>query len=155
MPITDLSNTFSEEQTTTTGTGSASTPGVRSTNIFDIQQTGRVIGAGTPIAIECLVTTALASAGSNDAMNVWLASDDAETFDTPATLHQIIGTFAAISAIGTRFVHILQPTQALLRYIGLYYISATTDAFSAGAVTARVLLGFDVNTIYAKGYTAG
>lgn len=159
MADTDKFNVFSAftGQTTTTGTGSASAPGVRSTNIILKDSLTDKYGAGTPLAITVLVVTALASSGSNDAMDVYLASDTVEAFNTPATLHGVIGTFAAVSAAGTRFVYYLSPTHNLAPYIGLYYISQTTDAFSAGAVAAWIgpASAVDVYSSYPKGYVAG
>lgn len=158
MGDSHIKDWFSSAQTTTTGTGSASTPGVRSTNILYIgSTTGRKLGTGTPLYIEILVATTLASSGSNDAMDVWLASDDAEAFNTPATLHGVIATFPAVSAAGTRKIAVIPPELALGKYIGLYYISQTTDAFSAGAMTARILAANhqDGYTSYPLGYVVG
>ena len=143
---TDRLGNFSSAQTTTTGTGSASTPGVRSTNIIDLVQTTKRLGTGTPLYVVVSVATTLASSGSNDAMDVWLASDPAEAFATPATLHYVMVTFPAVSAAGTVRVGVIRPGLAYNRYIGLYYISQTTDAFSAGAMTA------DLTNVYEDWY---
>lgn len=150
--IIDAHLRFSNAQTTTTGTGSGSAPGVRSTNIIDLIAAASRPGTGENLYVVAQVTTALASSGSNDAMDVNLYTDADEAFGSP-TLVQKIGTFAAVSAIGTRIIARLYPHLAFERYGGLYYVSQTTDAFSAGAITSFITHDIDAFLAYADAIT--
>lgn len=144
----DTQNRFSNAQTTTTGTGSASTPGVLSTNQIDLTAATDYVGTGENLYIVVQITTALTSSGSNDAMDVSLYTDGDVAFGSP-TFVQRLGTFPAVAAIGTTIIARIAPERAMERYIGLYYLSQTTDAFTAGAVTAFITHDIDAYRAYA------
>lgn len=151
----DAENRFSDAQTVTTGSGSGSAPGVRSTNIIDLGPgTERRIGRGEPMCVVVTVNTALQSSGNNDDMNVYLYSDADPAWGS-ATQRQLLGTIPAGSAAGAQFVFPIRPDILTEQYIGLYYLSSTTDAFTAAAVTAILasMKGLDLPVAYPDAIT--
>lgn len=147
----DAENRFSNAQTVTTGSGSGSAPGVVSTNILNLG-TERRPGTGQPVYIVVIVTTALESSGSNDAMDINLYSDSDSAWGS-ATFRQRVGTLPAVSAAGTVIIGTINPGILNEQYIGLYYISQTSDAFTAAGITSFLALDVDAWVAYAKGYT--
>lgn len=145
--IFDALELFSSSQSITTGSGSGSAPGVRSTNILDLGQERR-IGTGENIYLVVLCTLAMTSSGSNDALDVNLYSDTDSAFGSP-TLMQKVGTFPAVSAAGTRIVCRLNPEVLNERYIGLYFLSQTTDPLTQGSFTAFLTHDIDASDSYA------
>lgn len=132
----DGESRFSAAQSVTTGSGSGSAPGVRSTNILNLG-VERYIGTGKALYVVVQVTTALASSGSNDAMEVNLFSDTDEAFGSPTFVQQIC-VLPAVSVAGTGRYAQIAPNRPIEKYIGLYYVSQTSDAFSAAGITAFV-----------------
>ena len=148
----DTENRFSNAQTTTTSTGSGSTPGLLSTNIIDLTAATTYLGTGENLYIVAQVTTAFTSSGSNDALDVNLYTDGDVAFGSP-TFVQRLGTFPAVAPIGSTIIARIAPDRAMERYIGLYYISQTTDPLTAGAVTAFITHDIDAYRAYAVGGT--
>lgn len=146
----DAENRFSNAQSITTGSGSGSAPGVVSTNILNLGAERRP-GTGEPVYIVVIVTTTLASSGSNDAMDVNLYSDSDSAWGS-ATFRQRVCTLDAVAAAGTVAIGVIRPGILNEQYIGLYYISQTSDAFSAAGITSFLALDVDAWVAYAKGY---
>jgi hypothetical protein len=122
-----------------------------SENLVDLGGVRR-IGTGENLYIVIQVTTTLASSGSNDAMDVNLYADGDSAFGSP-TFNQRLCTLAAVAAAGTVAIARISPKLPLERYTGLYYISQTSDAFSAAGITAFITHDVDAWVAYAKGYT--
>lgn len=142
---------FSQAQSVTTGSGSASTPGVVSSNIIDLGAERR-IGTGKPLYVVAVCTVAMTSSGSNDALDVNLYSDTDSAFGSP-TFRQKLFTFPAVSAIGTKLIAAINPDVLNERYIGLYYLSQTTDALTAGTFTAFITSTPDAYRSYSDAVT--
>lgn len=109
-----------------------------STDYVDLKSTKRNLGDGTPLWIVVLCSLAMTDAGSDSTLAVTLESDDNTAFSSPTTV-QTIGTFAALSAAGTRFQQRLQPITTPEQYIQLKYTPAngnlSTGSFSAAITT--------------------
>lgn len=150
--ILDAQGRFSNAQTVTTGSGSGSTPGVVSTNLVDLIAAAPYWGNGQPIYIVGLVTTAMTSSGSNDPLDVNLYSDADPAWGSPTFVRRLF-TFPAVSAAGTSRIAVIPPGEALERYLGLYYLSQTSDALTAGAFTVFLTGTPDAWVAPASGYT--
>lgn len=149
--IVDNQLYFSEEQSITTGSGSGSAPGVRSTNVVFLSEERR-IGNGEELFLVVLCTLAMTSSGSNDALDVNLYADTAEGFGS-ATLVAKVGTFPQVSAAGTRLVYRIPPDALTKTYLGLYYISQTSDALTQGKFTAFITKDVDAYAAYPDAVT--
>jgi len=129
----DAALLFSSAQTITTGVDT----GLYSTSSIDIADVDRDLGQGEDVYFVCIVDTAFTDSGSNSTIVVSLAYDSAAGFDGSPVIFQQIGTFAALSAIGTKLVAKLQPFTVPERYIAAHYIAGSgLGALSAGAVTS-------------------
>jgi Bbp16-like protein len=111
----------------------------------------RNIGVGEDLYFFAVVTVAFTDASSNSTMALTLETDDASTFGSPTTV-QTIGTFAALSAIGTRLVAKLQPDAILERFLRLKYTVANGD-LSTGKFTAGITKDIQAYTSYADNIT--
>lgn len=141
----DALNRFSDAQ--------AVTAAAASTSQIDLGPgTSRNIGVGKPLYIVVCVDTAFTDSGSDSTLAVALqTSSDNASSDAYASV-QTIGTFAALSAAGTRLVAMIQPDAVLERYIQLYYTPASGN-LTAGAVTAFLTDNIDAFTAYPDNQT--
>lgn len=144
--LLDAQNLFSDAQIVTTG----SENGVLSTNVIDLG-VARNVGAGEEIYLVVTCVTAMTSSGSDDTLRVDLITDDNAGMNS-ATVLDIVGTFPAASAAGTRFVKRLPVTDSYERYLGLRY-TAATGPLTAGAFDAFLTKDIDALRSYPKGYT--
>lgn len=95
----------------------------------------RNLGVGEkPLYVVVQVTTAMTDAGSDSTITVTIETDDSDTFGS-ATVSQTLGTFAALSAVGTRLTVAVAHGALNERYSRLRYTTAngnlTTGSFSA------------------------
>jgi hypothetical protein len=128
---------------------SSSTSGKLATNVIDLKGTGINLGAGRPLYVVAIVTTALTGAG--DTLDIDFVSDSVSSLDSSLSVHGVLGTFAAQSAAGTKLVAPI-PTQTLERYVGLrYYARGAGDV--TGNVSAFLTLDPDLFTAYADAIT--
>lgn len=140
--IIDAQTRFSNAQ--------AITSTAASTNLIDLGAI-RNLGVGQNLYVVVQVTTAMADSSSNSTIAVTTETDDNAGF-TNATTGQTIGTFAAVSAVGTTIVGQLYPDRANERYLRLKYTPANGN-LSAGAFTAFLTPDIQNWQAYAKGYT--
>jgi len=124
--ILDAQNMFSDAQ--------AVTATAVSTNAIDLKAASIDLGMGEDLYLVVNVDVAMTDSGSDSTIAVALVTDDNAALST-ATAVQTIGTFAALSAIGSRLVAKIQPGLTLERYLGVSYTAAngslTTGSFSA------------------------
>lgn len=113
----------------------AITAAAASTNTIDLGA-ARDIGGGEQFFIVVTVVTAFTDTGSDSTLAVALQTDDNTSFSS-ATSSQVIGTFSALSAVGTTLYMPIAPARANERYIRLYYTPAGGD-LSTGAVDAYI-----------------
>lgn len=137
--IIDKDLTFSSAQVIPSGATTGST------DVIDLGQV-RDLGEGEKLAILAQITAALVGVGT---VQVVLQTDDNAGFASPTTV-QILGTFPATSAIGTKIVGYVAPTAVLERYVRVAYIAGT---LSAGAASAYLLHGVDNYRSYADAIT--
>jgi hypothetical protein len=125
---------------------SSNTPGTGAT-----ANSIRDIGAGEPLHLSILVTTAFVSAGGAT-LTVALESDSTANLATSATVHVTVASAVAAATLVAGYwiaQGILIPPGAYERYLGLRYTTNTSD-FEAGAVKAWLHKGrFDTRTYYA------
>ena len=121
-----------------------------STNLIDLGAI-RNIGVGEDIYFVIQVDVAFTDASSNSTMAITLETDDNASFSS-ATTAQTVGTFAALSAIGTRFAVKLQPDVINERYLRVKYTVANGD-LTTGSFTAFLTNGLQAYTSYADGIT--
>jgi uncharacterized protein YdbL (DUF1318 family) len=105
----DAHNQFSSAQ--------AVTATAASTNLIDLGAI-RNMGVGENLYLVVVCTTAMTDAGSDSTLAVTVETDDNSSFSS-ATTTQTIGTFAAVSAAGTKLVARIQPDQMNERYVRL------------------------------------
>ena len=111
----------------------------------------RNLGVGEPLYVFAIVTTAFTDASSNSTMTLTLETDDNTSFSS-ATTAQTLGTFAALSAIGTRLVARLQPDVIIERYLRMKYTVANGD-LSTGKFVAGLTHNIQAYTSYADNIT--
>ena len=138
----DAHNLFSDAQ--------AITADAASTNLIDLGAI-RNIGVGQPLYVVIVCDVAMTDASSNSTCTVTVETDDNASFSS-ATTAQTIGTFAALSAAGTRKVALIQPDAVNERYMRLKYTMANGD-LSTGSFTAFLTQNIDAYTSYADGIT--
>lgn len=140
--ILDAHNLFSDAQ--------AITANAASTNYIDLGS-ARNLGAGENLYAVALCDVAMTDTGSNSTCTVTLETDDNASFSS-ATSVQTVGTFAALSAIGTvKFVR-LDPQLINERYVRAYYTMAGGD-LSTGSFTVFLTKDVQNYTDYADGIT--
>lgn len=124
--ILDAQAQFSDAQ--------AITASAVSTNAYDLRAASLDIGMGENVYLVVNCDVAMTDGSNDSTVAVTLVTDDNSSLSSPTAV-QTIGTFAALSAIGTRLVAKLQPGMTLERYIGVNYTVAngnlTTGSFSA------------------------
>lgn len=140
--LIDRQNRFSNAQAITATAGS--------TDIIDLGGAGRNIGVGEEMYLVVIVTTAFTDASSDSTVAVTLETDDNDTMSTPTTI-LTLGTFAALSAAGTRLV-VRLPVATYERYIGVRYTVAGGN-LTTGAISAFLTKNIDAYTNYANNYT--
>lgn len=137
--IMDAQNLFSDAQ--------AVTAAAASTNLLDLGAV-RDIGVGKTIYLVASVDVAFTDAGSDSALVVTVETDDNEAFSSPALAVQTVGTFAALSAAGTRLIVQLAPGAIVQRYMRVFY-TPTNGNLTTGSVTTFLALGIDAYRPYA------
>lgn len=141
--ILDAHNLFSDAQ--------AVTASAASTNIIDLGAV-RDLGTGENLYIVVLVDTAFTDSGSDSTIAVTVETDDNEAFSSPSLSRMALGTFAALSAAGSRFVARLQPERINERYMRVYYTAANGN-LTTGAFTAFLTKDIYAYTSYADAIT--
>lgn len=137
---------FSNSQTVTTG----SENGVNATSSVDLGIANRDIGTGEDLYVVVIVKTATTGAG--DTCDVKLITDDNDGLNSPAVI-ATLGQFGANSAIGTKIVAKLPPSNSYQRYIGLQYLAGGSGPLETGAFTAFLTNGAQLNKLYANGFS--
>lgn len=121
-----------------------------SADYVDLGQ-NRNIGVGEDLYFVSIVSVAFTDASSNSTMTLTIEGDDSAGFGSAVTL-QTIGTFAALSAIGTRLAAKLQPDVYTKRYIRVKYTVANGD-LSTGKFKSFIVKDLQAFTAYADGIT--
>lgn len=111
----------------------AITASAASTNLVDLRAARR-IAVGRPLFFVAQVTTAFTDAGSDSTVAVTIESDTTSAFSSATTI-QTIGTFGALSAVGSRFIVALQDPTTAEQYIRAYYTVANGN-LTTGKITA-------------------
>jgi hypothetical protein len=155
--LIDRQNAFSNDQ--------AITATAISTNVIDLGPLGGVtpanlirdIGAGEPLYLHILVTTALDSAGEAATTTVTLESDSTANLATSATVHWTSGSLAE-AVVGVAGYWIAKgvplPSGAYERYLGVRY-TIGTENMTSGNVSAWISNNrFDDRT-YESGFSTG
>jgi hypothetical protein len=138
----DRQNQFSSAQ--------AVTAAAASTDSIDLGAI-RNLGVGEALYAVVVCTVAMTDAGSDSTLAVTLETDDNSGFSSAVT-RQTIGTFAAVSAAGTRIVTRLQPDVINERYLRITY-TPTGGSLSTGSFTAFLTHDIDAYTSYADAIT--
>ena len=121
-----------------------------STNLIDFGAI-RNMGVGEDIYFVIQVDTAFTDGSSDSTMAITLESDDNAAFNSAATA-QTVGTFAALSAIGSRLVVKLKPESINERYLRVKYTVANGD-LTTGKFTAYLCKDLQAFTAYADNIT--
>ncbi len=124
-----------------------------SDDIIDWSSVGRDIGTGETLYIVAVVTTAFTDAGSDSTMTLVLETDALEAFGS-ATTAQTIGTFAALSAVGSRLAVKLDPgvLASTEQFMRIGYTVAGGD-LTTGAFTTYITHNIESWKAYPDGYT--
>lgn len=109
----------------------------------------RDIGRGEPVKIECIVTEAFTDSGSDTTVTVTIETDDDEAFGS-ALVAQTIGTFSALSAIGTKLEAYLQPGKINEKFMRLRYTIAN-GSLTTGKIASQIVDGFNKGNDYPIG----
>lgn len=141
--ILDAQLLFSESQ--------AVTASAASTNIYDASA-ARNIGVGEDMYVLCICTVAMTDGSSDSTVTVTLETDDNAAFSSPALAVQTVGVFAALSAVGTKFVRRLSTTGLTERYIRGYYTVANGN-LTTGSFTLTLVKDADLYTAYPDAIT--
>lgn len=112
----------------------------------------RDIGVGEPLYAVAIVTVAFTDGASNSTMALTLETDDNTSFSSPALARISLGTFAALSAIGSRLIARIPPERIVERYMRVYYTVANGD-LTTGKFSVFLAHNIQAYTSYAKGYT--
>lgn len=141
--IMDVQNRFSSAQAITATAASA--------DIIDLGIAGRSVGTGEDVYLVVQVVSAFTDTGNDSTVTVTLETDDNTGMSSAATL-LTVGTFAALSAVGSRLIVRLPISAAYERYIGLRYTVAGGN-LTTGAVTAFLTKDVDAYRTYADNST--
>ena len=128
----------------------AITASAASENVVDFGS-ARDIGVGQELYLVVLVDVAFTDAGDDSTVAVTIETDDNVGFASATTV-QTIGTFAAESAAGSRFVARLQPDAGWEQYVRLYYTVANGN-LTTGSLTAFLTTDIYAWSAYPIGYT--
>jgi hypothetical protein len=142
--ITDNELYFSEEQAVTATADSES--------VVDLG-VERDIGRGENLFLVVQCTEAMTDAGSDSTVAVTLETDD-NTGLTSAVVLDTVGTFAALSAAGTRFVRRLPPSDNYERYLGVRYTVANGN-LTTGKFTAAIVKDVNLDKVYPDNISIG
>jgi hypothetical protein len=115
----------------------AVTASAASTNLIDLRAAHQ-LSAGQPIYLVSVVTVAMTDAGSDSTITVILESDTTAAFGSPTTV-QTLGTFAAVSAVGTRIVAPVMNFATAERFLRVTYTVANGN-LTTGSFTTLVTL---------------
>ncbi len=113
----------------------------------------RDLGAGEPLYCVAIVTTAFTDAGSNSTMALTLESDDNSSFTSPALARVSMGSFAAVSAIGSRLIKRISPEDITQRYMRAYYTIDGNGDLSTGKFSVFLTHNIQAYTSYADNIT--
>jgi len=97
-----------------------------SDSYIDLKSVIPDLGSGKPIYGEYVVTTAMTDSSSNSTMTLTLETASESTFSSPTTA-LTIGTFAAVSAAGTKIKFVIPPGSVMQRYLRTKYTVANGD----------------------------
>lgn len=139
----DAHNLFSDAQ--------AITSSAASTNLIDLGVANRNLGVGQPVYVVVQCDVAMTDASSNSTVAVTIEQDTAAAFSS-ATAVQTIGTFAAVSAVGTRIFAAIQPDAITERYIRVYY-NVANGVLTTGSFTAYLTDNVQAEFEYPDGFT--
>ena len=123
-----------------------------STNVIDLIKSGLNLGAGEEMLIQAAVKAAMTDTGSDSTVTVELVTDSADTMGSPVVV-QTIGTFPALSAIGTKLTAKLQPSNAYERYIAVRF-TVTGGNLTTGTFDAYLAKDADLVKAYPSGFSA-
>lgn len=137
--LLDKQHQFSDAQ--------AITAAAKSTNVIDLSDAGRDIGNGERLFLVVVVTTAFTDAGSNSSLTVDLEQDDDSAMGSPAKVQEI-GSFPALSPVGTKLIAAIDPAKISERYLQLGYTPVNGD-LTTGAVKAFIAKDVDAYKAYA------
>lgn len=140
--IMDKENLYSDAQ--------AVTAAAASDNVIDHGE-ARDLGTGENLYLVAVLTEAMTDAGSDSTLEAKIQTDDNSGFATP-TDAQIVGTFPALSPVGTRLITRLDPLKINERYSRLYFTPANGN-LSTGKVKAGIVHGIDNAKAYADAIT--
>jgi hypothetical protein len=98
--------------------------GQGSTNVIDLDETGRRIGAGEPLAVELNVTTAATDTG-DETYTFAVRTSSAENMGTPTTQETVTIARTALT-LGSKHLIPLSGVKDYLRYLDLYF-TGTND----------------------------
>lgn len=110
----------------------------------------RRLGTGHDIYLHINVDVAFTDAGNDSTVTVTLEADDNEPFSSAAVI-QTIGTFAALSAVGSRLIAKLQPEILTERFTRVRYTVAN-GSLTTGSFTAFLTEGIAAFSDYPSGY---
>lgn len=145
--IFDNQSLFSDAQ--------AITASAASTNAIDLGDTGRVYGAsadlsrdigkGKPIPLLIQVVEAFDSAADDETLTIALQMDSTDTFTPDKSIS--LGTLsnAQLKKVGTQVPFQYVPDGVDMRYARLYYTVAGSGNFTAGKITAGIVMGRQTN----------
>lgn len=139
--IFDKQNLFSDAQAITATAGSTNTIDLGPINAA----VTRDIGKGTPIPILIQVVDVFDSVADDETLTVSLEQDSTDTFTPDRT-----DILATISNADLKTLGYKVPVQAMIdgvryRYIRLKYTVAGTGNFTAGKITAGIVMGRQTN----------
>lgn len=129
----------------------AVTAAAASTSSIDLSSARNVaIGENLYLVVTCDV--AMTDASSNSTLTVDLQYDSTTSFTPDAT--QNIGSFAALSAAGSKLIAKLSPLAGTsgYRYAQVYYTPVNGD-LSTGSFTAAIVKDADLYVAYPDGIT--
>jgi len=141
--ILDAQNLFSDAQ--------AITATAVSTNAIDLDAANIDLGSGENLYVHLNVDVAFTDSGSDSTVTVTLVTDDNAALSS-ATAVQTLGTFAALTAAGTKIIARIQPNLTLEQFVGLNYTLANGN-LTTGSITAALVLDADTYKSYADGIT--
>lgn len=128
----------------------AITASAASEDLIDLAA-ARNMGVGKTIYVVVVCTVAMTDSGSDSTVAVTVQTDTAAAFGS-ATTAQTIGTFAATSAAGTRFIVPLAHFTTAEQFVRLYYTVAGGN-LTTGSFTAFLTTEVDAFTAYPDNIT--
>lgn len=122
-----------------------------STSSIDLSS-ARNVGIGEPMYVVVTCDVAMTDAGSDSTVTVSLDYDSTTSFTPDST--QVIGTFSALSPVGSKLIARISPLagNSNFRYAQLNYTVANGN-LTTGSFTAAIVANADLYISYPKGYT--